>query len=62
VGRRIGEVRKQGGIRTLRADETGNVVYDMGTPPRADGVADLILIDGELPATEIALLPLACLD
>ncbi|HEU4610974.1 MAG TPA: metallophosphoesterase, partial [Kofleriaceae bacterium] len=59
--------RKHGGIRTLRvypaADgATVRVVYDMGIAPRADEVADLILIDGELrrvPATEVALLPLA---
>jgi hypothetical protein len=41
---------------------TVRVVYDMGIAPRADEVADLILIDGELrrvPATEVALLPLA---
>ena len=56
---------KHGGIRTLRADQAGHVVYDLGIPPRAEGVADLILIDGELrrvPATRVALLPLANLD
>ncbi|HEY5927978.1 MAG TPA: metallophosphoesterase [Kofleriaceae bacterium] len=53
--------RKHGGIRTLRV-EGERVVYDMGIAPAADGVADLILIDGELrrvPSTEVALLPLA---
>jgi hypothetical protein len=55
--------RPHGGIRTLRlAGET--VVYDLGVAGPADGVADLILIDGELrrvPADEVALLPLAAL-
>jgi hypothetical protein len=52
--------RKHGGIRTLRlAGDT--VVYDLGVAEPAAGVADLILIDGELrrvPAAEVALLPL----
>lgn len=60
-------MRKHGGIRTLRVypaagGATVRVVYDMGIAPRADAVADLILIDGELrrvPAAEVALLPLA---
>ncbi len=60
-------LRKHGGIRTLRvypaADRTAaRVVYDMGIAPREHDVADLILIDGELrrvPATDVALLPLA---
>jgi len=53
--------RKHGGIRTLRV-EGEHVIYDMGIAPPAEDVADLILIDGELrrvPATEVALLPLA---
>ena len=53
--------RPHGGIRTLRlAGET--VTYDLGVAAPAQGVADLILIDGELrrvPAAEVALLPLA---
>jgi hypothetical protein len=53
--------RKHGGIRTLRlAGDT--VTYDLGVADRADEVADLILIDGELrrlPPAEFALLPLA---
>ncbi|HEX7836735.1 MAG TPA: metallophosphoesterase [Kofleriaceae bacterium] len=53
--------RKHGGIRTLRrAGQT--VTYDLGVAAPAGGVADLILIDGELwrvPAAEVALLPLA---
>ena len=55
------KARKHGGIRTLRV-QGDHVVYDMGIAPRATGVADLILIDGELrrvPATEVALLPLS---
>ncbi|HEX5063316.1 MAG TPA: hypothetical protein VFV99_28260 [Kofleriaceae bacterium] len=55
------KTRKHGGIRTLRV-RGNDVVYDMGIAPRADTVADLILIDGELrrvPATEVALLQLA---
>jgi hypothetical protein len=52
--------RKHGGIRTLRrAGDT--IIYDLGVADPADGVADLILIDGELrrvPAAEVALLPL----
>jgi hypothetical protein len=56
--------RKHGGIRTLRFDGT-NVSYDLGIAPPRDGVADVILIDGEMrrvPANEVALLPLASLD
>ncbi len=53
--------REHGGIRTLRlAGQT--VTYDLGVAPPAGGVADLILIDGELrrvPAAEFSLLPLA---
>lgn len=53
--------RKHGGIRTLRlAGQT--VTYDLGVAAPASGVADLILIDGELrrvPAAEVALLLLA---
>jgi len=55
------KARKHGGIRTLRV-APDRVLYDMGIAPRADDVADLILIDGELrrvPAREVALLPLA---
>ena len=56
------KARKHGGIRTLRV-QGETVVYDMGIAPRdGDDVADLILIDGELrrvPATDVALLPLA---
>jgi hypothetical protein len=55
------KARKHGGIRTLRVHGE-RVVYDMGIAPRTDAVADLILIDGELrrvPASEVALLPLA---
>jgi hypothetical protein len=52
--------RKHGGIRTLRlAGDT--VTYDLGVAEPTAGVADLILIDGELrrvPAAEVALLPL----
>jgi hypothetical protein len=53
--------RKHGGIRTLRRDGA-TVTYDLGVAPPADGVADLILIDGEarrVPAEDVALLPLA---
>jgi hypothetical protein len=53
--------RKHGGIRTLRLDGR-TVTYDLGVAGPAPGVADLILIDGELrrvPAAEVALLPLA---
>jgi hypothetical protein len=53
--------RKHGGIRTLRL-AGGTVTYDLGVAAPADGVADLILIDGELrrvPADEVDLLPLA---
>jgi hypothetical protein len=53
--------RKHGGIRTLRFAGDG-VTYDLGIAPRAQDVADLILVDGELrrvPASEFALLPLA---
>jgi hypothetical protein len=53
--------RKHGGIRTLRL--SGQIVsYDLGVAEPAFGVADLILIDGELRrvrADEVALLPLA---
>jgi hypothetical protein len=55
------KARKHGGIRTLRVDGE-QVSYDMGIAPPADDVIDLIMIDGELrrvPATEVALLPLA---
>lgn len=55
------KARKHGGIRTLRVDGE-RVVYDLGIAPRRDSVADLIMIDGELrrvPASEVALLPLA---
>lgn len=53
--------RPHGGIRTLRLDGDA-VTYDLGVAAPASGVADLILIDGELrrvPAAEFALLPLA---
>lgn len=53
--------RKHGGIRTLRLAGQ-SVTYDLGIAAPADGVADLILIDGELrrvPPDEVALLPLA---
>jgi hypothetical protein len=53
--------REHGGIRTLRL-AGGTVTYDLGVAEREQGVADLILIDGELrrlPATDVALLPLA---
>jgi Calcineurin-like phosphoesterase len=53
--------RPHGGIRTLRlAGQT--VTYDLGVAEPANDVADLILIDGEIrrvPASEVALLPLA---
>ncbi|HMG57063.1 MAG TPA: metallophosphoesterase [Kofleriaceae bacterium] len=55
--------RQHGGIRTLRLAGT-TVTYDLGVAEPASGVADLILIDGELrrvPADEVALLPLAAL-
>jgi hypothetical protein len=57
--------RKHGGIRTLRFAAPDGVAYDLGIAPPADGVADLILIDGELrrvDATQVALLPLAGVD
>src|SRR6185503_12415972 len=38
------KARKHGGIRTLRVYGE-HVIYDMGIAPRADDVADLILID-----------------
>lgn len=53
--------RKHGGIRTLRVDGD-TVTYDLGVEQPADGVADMILVDGELrrvPAHEVALLQLA---
>jgi hypothetical protein len=53
--------RERGGIRTLRSDGR-TVTYDLGVAGPAPGVADLILIDGELrwlPAADVALLPLA---
>jgi hypothetical protein len=56
--------RKHGGIRTLRL-AGGVVTYDLGVAEPAADVADLILIDGELrrlPASEVALLPLARLS
>jgi hypothetical protein len=56
--------RLHGGIRTLRRAGQA-VTYDLGVAPPAGGVADLILIDGELrrvPAAEFALLPLAALS
>ncbi|MEO8840299.1 MAG: hypothetical protein ABI591_21520, partial [Kofleriaceae bacterium] len=48
---------RHAGIRTLRAGAT--ITYDLGVLPPADGVADLILIDGELrdPANRAELLP-----
>lgn len=56
------KARKHGGIRTLRVDGE-RVHYDLGVAPRSpDATAELILIDGELrrvPATDVALLPLA---
>lgn len=56
------KTRKHGGIRTLRVSGE-QVQYDLGVAPRGtDAMAELILIDGELrrvPATEVALLPLA---
>jgi hypothetical protein len=56
--------RKHGGIRTLRFTAEG-VIYDLGIAPPADGVADMILVDGEIrrvDAREVALLPLGRLD
>jgi hypothetical protein len=56
--------RKHGGIRTLRHAD-GTVTYDMGIAPPGTGVADLILVDGEIrrvDAREVALLPLAHVD
>jgi Calcineurin-like phosphoesterase len=49
---------RHAGVRTLRAGEA--IVYDLGVLPPADGVADLILIDGELrdPANRAELLAL----
>lgn len=55
--------RAHGGIRTLRVAPP-TISYDLGVLAPAPGVADLILIDGELrrvPADEVALLPLASL-
>ena len=60
----VAKQRKHGGIRTLRV-RGDEVIYDMGIAPPADGVADVILIDGELrrvPASEVALLPLVRVD
>ncbi len=56
--------RAHGGIRTLRV-LGDSVTYDLGIAPPTDGVADLILIDGEMrrvDALEVSLLPLASLD
>ncbi|HEX4421845.1 MAG TPA: metallophosphoesterase [Kofleriaceae bacterium] len=53
--------RMHGGIRTLRFDGH-TVTYDLGVAAPAAGVADLILIDGEMrrvPPAEVTLLPLA---
>jgi hypothetical protein len=53
--------REHGGIRTLRLSGQ-TVTYDLGVAEPAAGVADLILIDGELrrlPPDEVALLALA---
>lgn len=53
--------RAHGGIRTLRC-AAGQVTYDLGVAPPADGVAELILVDGEMrrvDARDVALLPLA---
>ena len=60
--------RKHGGIRTLLV-EGPRVTYDTGLPPDPmialdHGMAEMILVDGELrrvPAAEVALLPLAAL-
>jgi hypothetical protein len=60
--------RKHGGIRTLLV-EGSRVTYDVGVGPDPlialdNGVAELILVDGELrrvPAAEVALLPLGAL-
>jgi hypothetical protein len=56
--------RKHGGIRTLRFT-AGGVTYDLGIAPPADGVADMILVDGEIrrvDSREVALLPLSHVD
>lgn len=56
--------RKHGGIRTLRFTAT-DVTYDLGIAPPADGVADLILVDGEIrrvDSRDVALLPLSRVD
>jgi hypothetical protein len=43
----VARAEPHAGIRTLRATATA-ITYDLGVLPPADGVADLILIDGEL--------------
>lgn len=53
--------RQHGGIRTLRVSDDG-INYDLGVAPPAPGVADVIMIDGELrrvAAHEVALLELS---
>jgi len=53
--------RSHGGIRTLRRTDNGGAVYDLGVLA-AGGVADLILVDGELrtvDASDYDLLELA---
>jgi hypothetical protein len=51
------QAARYAGLRTLRATATA-ITYDLGVLPPADGVADLILIDGELrdPANRAELL------
>lgn len=52
--------RSAGGIRTLRVRD-GEVSYDLGVTPAADGATDMILIDGEMsrvPPADYALLEL----
>jgi hypothetical protein len=41
------QAARYAGLRTLRASATA-ITYDLGVLPPADGVADLILVDGEL--------------
>jgi len=56
--------RKHGGIRTLRRTDD-EVSYDLGVAPPVDGVAEMILVDGELrrvDSRDVALLSLAHVD
>ncbi len=50
-----------GGIRTLRVSPNDEVIYDMGVLPPAPGVADIVLIDGEMRHVRPADYPLLSL-